>query len=280
MGELLKKLVRSAYRSLLPASAKSTLRLYLLLEECDKPPEPVTAFDCGAVVVLAPHMDDEVIGCGGTLRRHALAGCRVTVVFLTDGRRGDPDLYRQDLDPAGLQAREQALAAIRKEESRRAAGILGIAERIHLDAPDGSLAPEPAIVDEITRILAERRPGVVYVPSMLDVHRDHWAANRILAAALDREALRGQRFAVREYEAWTPLLANRVVDIDEVSAAKFQALEAFESQNRHVDYVHTTRGLNMYRSIYRMGGRGYAEAFYESTPAGYRLLFDRFCAKR
>ena len=40
------------------------------------------------VMVLAPHMDDETIGCGGTLARHVRAGASVTVVFLTDGRHG------------------------------------------------------------------------------------------------------------------------------------------------------------------------------------------------
>jgi N-acetylglucosamine malate deacetylase 1 len=44
------------------------------------------------VVILAPHMDDEVIGCGGTLRKHVLNGADVTVVFLTDGRYGSSTL--------------------------------------------------------------------------------------------------------------------------------------------------------------------------------------------
>jgi len=40
------------------------------------------------IVVLAPHMDDEVLGCGGTIARHIAAGAKVQIVFLTDGRRG------------------------------------------------------------------------------------------------------------------------------------------------------------------------------------------------
>jgi N-acetylglucosamine malate deacetylase 1 len=40
-------------------------------------------------VVLAPHMDDEVLGCGGTMARQVAAGSDVTVIFLTDGRHGD-----------------------------------------------------------------------------------------------------------------------------------------------------------------------------------------------
>ena len=44
------------------------------------------------VVVLAPHMDDETIGCGGTLALHAQRGANVTVVFMTDGRHGSSKL--------------------------------------------------------------------------------------------------------------------------------------------------------------------------------------------
>src|SRR5258707_15250966 len=42
----------------------------------------------GEIVVLAPHMDDEVLGCGGTIARHGQAGGNGTGVFLTDGRQG------------------------------------------------------------------------------------------------------------------------------------------------------------------------------------------------
>ncbi|MBE9572531.1 MAG: PIG-L family deacetylase, partial [Proteobacteria bacterium] len=41
------------------------------------------------VLALAPHPDDETIGCGGSLAIHANAGDPVKVVFLTNGARGD-----------------------------------------------------------------------------------------------------------------------------------------------------------------------------------------------
>lgn len=44
------------------------------------------------VLVLAPHMDDETIGCGGTLALHAQRGAQITVMFLTDGRNGSSEV--------------------------------------------------------------------------------------------------------------------------------------------------------------------------------------------
>ena len=60
------------------------------------------------VLVLAPHMDDEMIGCGGALRRHILKGGDVTVVFMTDGRAGNDSL----LNLSGKERRTEELRLI------------------------------------------------------------------------------------------------------------------------------------------------------------------------
>src|SRR5690349_3450589 len=72
----------------------------------------------GRVLVLAPHMDDEVIGCGGTVYKHVQHGADVTVVFITDGRTGSKEL----LNFTGVERREREteLAATRKCEADEA----------------------------------------------------------------------------------------------------------------------------------------------------------------
>ncbi len=73
------------------------------------------------IIVLAPHMDDEVLGCGGTIVRHVLAQADVTVVFLTDGRRGAGDALKREhfADPYDI-------VKVRKLEAQRAAKIIGV----------------------------------------------------------------------------------------------------------------------------------------------------------
>jgi LmbE family N-acetylglucosaminyl deacetylase len=281
VGRLLRRAARALFLRLLPAGTRNSLRLWLALEAPDAPPRPLDAVEGGRVLVLAPHMDDETGGCGGAIRKHVLAGAEVTIVYLTDGRRGDPELRRRRL-PAAEQARAEAeYVTRRKGEAERAARVLGVRDLRYLDGPDGALEPTPALVEALRAILRERRPAVVYLPSFMDVHPDHWATNRVLHAALDPAAgATDGALVLRGYELWTPLLANRVLDISDVVAAKREALAQFESQLAHIDYVHALLGLNAYRSIYAQRGRGHAEAFLECTPGAWRDLFERITRRR
>jgi LmbE family N-acetylglucosaminyl deacetylase len=112
---------------------------------------------------------------------------------------------------------------------------------------------------------------------MTDYHRDHWATNRILRKALDR--LKGD-ILIRGYEVWTPLPANRMVDISSTVEIKRKAIAVFVSQTRLVDYARTILGLNQYRSMMHLHGQGFAEAFLENTAEEYRRLFDAISVKR
>jgi N-acetylglucosamine malate deacetylase 1 len=282
MNTVSRMLLRRLYRLVFTREAKHSRTLLFLLnslvslDDLRPPVESITDFSAQQVVVLAPHMDDEVLGCGGTMRKHILSETHVTVVYMTDGRKGDPDLYHQGLPEAVIVAQEAALVAKRRQEAKRAAEIIGIQEQIFLDNPDGGLEPLPQVTERVRHILAERRPTVIYLPSILDLHRDHWATNRIFAAAIEGLTFsRGWSPVYRGYEVWSPFLVNRLADISEVIAIKEHAIKQFESQIIHTDFVHTSLGLNAHRSLYLSRGCGYAEAFYESTPEQYRLFFQR-----
>jgi LmbE family N-acetylglucosaminyl deacetylase len=269
MKRSLKRLVRRGWRLLAPRRARNSLRLWLMLETPDLAPVLITDFSDHAVMVLAPHMDDEIIGPGGAVALHVRAGSAVTFVFMTDGRAGD-----RNASPP------QQIAQTRRAESQAAAEIIGVKDLLFLDGPDGALRETPGIIDALTDLLRQRRPKVIYAPALTDRHPDHWATNRILRLALERlDARQQDQTIIRGYEIWSPLPANRMADITSVAQIKQQAIAVFVSQTRYVDYSWTATGLNQYRSMIHMHGRGYAEAFLESTVPEFRELFELISLK-
>jgi LmbE family N-acetylglucosaminyl deacetylase len=269
---VLARLVRAVHRRLSP-DARNALRTWLVLESRDRMPEAIAAFDDARVLVVAPHSDDEVIGCGGAIARHARSGCTVHVAFMTDGRWGEGGLYDPAMTGAERARRQAELVETRKREARDAAAVLGTHELHFLDRPDSALRPDDATVDALASVLASLRPQLVYLPFVYDLHEDHWQTNRVFAAAagrLDERDARAMR--VRGYEVWTPLLANRVADITELMPLKREALAKFASQLRDQDYAHIVEGLNAFRSNGAFGGSGYAEAFHELPLAAYLRL--------
>jgi N-acetylglucosamine malate deacetylase 1 len=228
----------------------------------------------GRIVVLAPHMDDEIIGCGGTLYKHILKGATVTVVYLTDGRYGG----KLPQHPAGERSRrpETSLVAIRRQEALLAMETLGIENGIFLDAEDGSLSSAHGLAKRVRQILNSIQPHLVYLPFFLEEHPDHRAVTQILIDATEGSGL---RFDCCGYEVWTPLFPNCLVDINEAVAMKKQALERYQTQLLENDYLHVSLGLNAYRSIALPGKHGgFVEAFFLSSLQEYRELYKAYCA--
>lgn len=210
-------------------------------------PEILAAPPRGSVLVLAPHPDDESLGCGGAIALHARQGDHVTVVFVTDGAAGDPLGYYRDCD----------YKALRRTEAKLAASILGIEELVFWDYPDGKLAEAHDLSERVRVWLTTERPDIVYRPSMSECHPDHWA----LGLGVE-EAFRQYRPACGDfcYEIWATVQPTHVLDITAVWDLKRKAIEQYESQLRYNDYMYMGSGLNAYRTIYYPSAR-YVEAF-------------------
>ena len=224
-------------------------------------------------MVLAPHMDDEIIGCGGAIARHAQAGAQIQVVFLTDGRYGSTDLQQFTGDER--KRREEAVVAVRKEEARRALAVLDIGNILFLDATDGKLAAEtPGTAARLREALENFRPESVFLPCFLEQHPDHLAASAVLL-----EAVRGTHldFHCFSYEVWTPLFPNCLIEIDSVIELKRRALLEYVSQLKDVDYLHTALALNAYRSAGVLSkATRHVEAYLAVGVEEYRSLYEAF----
>jgi len=205
------------------------------------------------ILVIAPHPDDEAIGCGGVLCRHAGAGDQIAAVFLTSGELGLKRLPREEA------------WGIREGEARGAAEILGIGSLTFLRLPDWLVGEDVAAAASALRpVLAQEKPDLIYLPHPEDGHPDHRAALPVLRAAL--ADLDGLAPRLLSYEIWTPLSRHdQVHDITAVMARKLRALRAHRSQLDEFDYVRAVNGLNAFRGALA-GKCRYAEVFQSLSP--------------
>jgi LmbE family N-acetylglucosaminyl deacetylase len=206
------------------------------------------------VLVLAPHPDDEAIGCGGTICLHVRKGHKVSVAFLTSGELGLKDLPQEEV------------WAIREAEARAAAEVLGVAETRFLRLPDWTSGDEPQrLNDAISTVLREQRPETVYVPHEGDEHPDHLAAYTSLIDVCKEPSLRPKE--IRTYEVWTPLTRHvHVRDITKVASQKIHAIRCYKSQLAGIRYDRAAVGLSAYRGALA-GKCRYAEVFGHVDPA-------------
>ena len=172
----------------------------------------------GSVVVLVPHPDDEVLGCGLLIARLVRAGVRVVVIALTDGDASHPGSVRWP--PAGL-------AAVRRAEMRRALQRLGAgqAELYFMGWHDGCVGIEARPL-RIAALCHARGAGLILAASADDHHPDHQAC-----FAIGGGIARRLRLPLVSYAVWSRL-SNRSVRClaDRHRAAKSWAMAAHRSQ--------------------------------------------------
>lgn len=134
-------------------------------------------------VIVAPHPDDEVLGCGGLIVRQRRRGLDVVIVAVTDGEAAFDD---GDTNP-GSGAERAALAQLRRREQVAACRVLGVGPTavVRLGLPDGLVADhEEALADAVKSVL--RDGDLVVAPWTGDHHCDHEATGRAVAALTPR----------------------------------------------------------------------------------------------
>jgi LmbE family N-acetylglucosaminyl deacetylase/GT2 family glycosyltransferase len=186
------------------------------------------------VLVVAPHADDEVLGCGGMLAFHASRGDAVRVVVLTDGGAGDRD---------GVTA---SLTQRREEESRAAGRVLGVGDHVFLRLRDGELGGAPDLAQRVATAIADFDPDLVYGPSPQEFHADHRATAAALAHAAQSDA-RSRRYHL--YGVNTYAHASVLYDTTAQWPVKERALATFASQLAYHDLVEKCAAFDRSRTV-------------------------------
>jgi LmbE family N-acetylglucosaminyl deacetylase len=209
------------------------------------------------VLAIAPHPDDEAIGCGGTLALHKARGDKIWIAYITDGR-GSQAL--------GLGPEE--MARRRRREAEASAEALG-ADRIEwFGLFEGQWTAEQ-LRPRLRALLGQSAPDIIYAPSWIDFHPDHYRVACALAPLLAE--LPAARTRVRVYQIQvplTPILTNMVTDLSGVTAESTAALGVYATQKGSIMRVFR---LRHYAAAF-YGLRWQAEEFWELSADQYHAL--------
>jgi LmbE family N-acetylglucosaminyl deacetylase len=205
------------------------------------------------VLVVAPHPDDEAIGCAGTVLLHVQSADPVWVAVATDG--GQSRAVADDAD-------------VRRREAGVAARLLRVDRLEWIGLPEGECS-----VFELQRHLAALiqrcKPLIIYAPSRIDFHPEHFKVAHALALALQQAGVALLRdIRVRIYQIQVPLnplITNLVADISSVQAQCEAALRAYASQAGSVQCAYRQR---RYSATWH-GIAGVAEEFWELSAQRY-----------
>jgi LmbE family N-acetylglucosaminyl deacetylase len=201
------------------------------------------------IVVLAPHPDDETLGCGGTIRLLKKSGKQVKVIFLTSGDRANPS------DPASrIHHGEEHItdySIMREKEADKAMKVLGVTDYEFLRLPDRKLDVYfESVLGRLRDIIKEYAADTIFSPSMIELNPDH-RTTAALAMEIQRhwENIGAVRTSLLFYEVATPLRPNILIDISSARKIKRKAVKAYESQLRLTPYLKCMAALNEVRTL-------------------------------
>lgn len=216
------------------------------------------------VLVISPHADDEVLGCGGLIAAQVEAGAEVHVLYLAvDGMRhyglDGATTYRQRLDEI------EAVRATLGFSYEIAYGDMDLTERL-------DTLPRRELVDLFEQALNERRPDLLLLPSFADYDQDHLA---VFGAGFAAARPIAQQFGkwlvptVLLYEMskiqWAAEPMPRSTAYCDISAhmeRKLEALRGYKSQHRPSPHIRSEESVTALATLRGAEiGVTYAEAF-------------------
>ncbi len=193
------------------------------------------------VLILSAHPDDEVLGCGGTIARHAKRGDSVDIVFMADGVASRPGHSEEE-----LRTRNQA--------AEKARTILG-ASKIHfLKLPDNKMDSLPLldIVQPLEALIKTVKPEIIYTHHLGDLNVDHRLTHQaVMTACRPQPAFCVKEiysFEVMSSTEWQtpgymPFTPNVFVDISDFLSVKEEALKAYETEMRNAPHSRSIENL-------------------------------------
>jgi LmbE family N-acetylglucosaminyl deacetylase len=186
-----------------------------------------------SILIVAPHPDDETLGCGGAIALLRQLNLSVAVTVVSDGTKSHPN---------SLAYPSPKLKKLREQESLAALAILGVAPEAvtFLNLPDGEVdisSKSQVAIASIEQYLNKLAPSIIFLPWRKDPHPDHRASWQLFTAARKNLAILPR---IIEYPIWDWDTTQRQdfpnsinawrLDITDVRELKQQAIAQYCSQ--------------------------------------------------
>ncbi len=215
------------------------------------------------ILIIAPHADDEVLGCGGTINFYKRKGFKIYVAILTNANKGDKDKFS-----------EKYIVNVRKE-SLKAHKYLGVKETFFYEFPAPFLDQYPIakISDELNKLINKIKPEILFIPHLGDSHVDHQIVhkaclvasrpltNKCIPKILSYETLSETEWGVKKNNLH--FIPNYYIELSSIDIKKkISAFNFYKSQtkkNHHPRSLNSIKSLAMYRGSNI--SRHFAEAF-------------------
>ncbi|MET0710653.1 MAG: PIG-L deacetylase family protein [Tardiphaga sp.] len=191
------------------------------------------------VLVVAAHADDETLGCGGTIARHARQGDSIDVVFVADGVTGRGDTVLTDRHAAAL----------------KACSILGTNAPVFFDFPDQKLDTLSflQVVQAIEPVIERVQPTVIYTHHGGDLNLDHRIVHQAVMTALRPMPSSSYKaiyaFEVASSTEWASsaigeaFRPDHFVGIETTLELKIEALHAYSLEMRDFPHARSYEAL-------------------------------------
>lgn len=212
-----------------------------------------------SVLVIAPHHDDEIIGCGGTILALKEKGWNIFVQHVFNGSSGIPTYSPEES------------AKLRTEEAENSAKQGGYKILPNLGQQDRTSNDATEIMLKLVPVFRKVNPDIVFVPHDEEQDYEHrivaqagWEASWLSTTSSFLSLGEKPSSPVDlylGYEVWRPIqLVGAYFDISSFVEKKKELLMAFASQMQSTSWVQGSIGLNAYRGT-MLQGKGFVEAF-------------------
>lgn len=221
------------------------------------------------VLVLAPHPDDEVIGCGGSLDILNNKGSEIQIIYITNGVPKKIDNFEKE-----TLIRKQEAVELNKKEN--------FLSPIFFDLETRKVQYNSVTkANNLKLIIKNFKPELIFVPFIIDRADDHVYTNKLLYEVL--KDLFFKECKIFSYQVSNFINLNCYINITDVFEKKIKMMQCYKSVLHQTNYINLFKGLNLYNSFFvkkhNQDKEEFFEVFLKQSVRDYVQICEHFFDK-